>query len=63
MLMHLAVETRRSGASGGLITLERVKVIMYRPQLPEEERSDSWPIHITGSWRAEGTADGAPDTA
>src|SRR5919202_1555573 len=29
---------------GGLITLERAKVIMYRPHLPEEERTDSWPI-------------------
>lgn len=37
---------------GGLITLERAKVIMYRPHLPEEERSESWPIDITGSWRA-----------
>jgi PII-like signaling protein len=35
---------------GGLITLERAKVIMYRPHLPEEERSDDWPIDITGSW-------------
>jgi len=37
---------------GGLITLERAKVIMYRPHLPEEERPASWPIDITGSWRA-----------
>ena len=29
---------------GGLITLERVRVIMYRPDLPEAERTDSWPI-------------------
>jgi PII-like signaling protein len=35
---------------GGLITLERAKVIMYRPHLAEEERSDEWPIDITGSW-------------
>jgi PII-like signaling protein len=34
---------------GGLITLERAKVIMYRPHLPDEERDD-WPIDITGSW-------------
>jgi hypothetical protein len=34
---------------GGLITLERAKVIMYRPHLPEEERED-WPVDITGSW-------------
>ena len=36
---------------GGLITLERAKVIMYRPHLPDEERPASWPIDITGSWR------------
>jgi hypothetical protein len=35
---------------GGLITLERAKVIMYRPHLAAEERSDDWPIDITGSW-------------
>ena len=37
---------------GGLITLERAKVIMYRPHLREEERTDSWPIDITGSWQS-----------
>ena len=37
---------------GGLITLERAKVIMYRPHLPEEERTDGWPIDITGSWQS-----------
>ncbi len=35
---------------GGLITLERAKVIMYRPHTPEEERPDDWPVDITGSW-------------
>lgn len=35
---------------GGLITLERAKVIMYRSDLPPERRSGSWPIDITGSW-------------
>ena len=35
---------------GGLITLERAKVIMYRPHLAEEERPEEWPIDITGSW-------------
>jgi PII-like signaling protein len=35
---------------GGLITLERAKVIMYRPHLPEDERPHEWPIDITGSW-------------
>jgi hypothetical protein len=38
---------------GGLITLERAKVIMYRPHLPEEERNESYPIDITGSWEAQ----------
>jgi PII-like signaling protein len=32
---------------GGLITLERARVVMYRPDLPPEERTDSWPI-VTG---------------
>jgi uncharacterized protein len=36
----------------GLITLERAKVIMYRPHRPEEERGADWPIDITGSWEA-----------
>lgn len=29
---------------GGLITLERVRVIMYRAGLPPEQRTGSWPI-------------------
>lgn len=29
---------------GGLITLERTRVIMYRPELPPGDRTDSWPI-------------------
>jgi len=29
---------------GGLITLERANVIMYRADLPEEQRTGSWPI-------------------
>jgi PII-like signaling protein len=29
---------------GGLITLERVRVIMYRPELPPEQRTGGWPI-------------------
>lgn len=29
---------------GGLITLERVRVIMYRPHLDPGERTGSWPI-------------------
>ena len=31
---------------GGLITLERARVIMYRPELPEDERTASWPIDL-----------------
>jgi PII-like signaling protein len=34
---------------GGLITLERAKVILYRPHLPNEEGRE-WPIDIIGSW-------------
>ncbi len=33
---------------GGLVTLERAKVIMYRAALPPEQRTGSWPIDITG---------------
>ena len=33
---------------GGLITLERVKVIMYRGKVPPEQRTGSWPITLTG---------------
>jgi len=29
---------------GGLITLERARVIMYRPGLPEGERREGWGI-------------------
>lgn len=31
---------------GGLITLERVRVIMYRADLSEAERTGSWPIDM-----------------
>jgi len=31
---------------GGLITLERAKVIMYRADKPVEERTGSWPIDL-----------------
>lgn len=34
---------------GGLITLERAKVIMYRAELPPERRTGSWPIEISGA--------------
>ncbi len=33
---------------GGLVTLEKVRVIMYRAALPEEERTGSWPIDLGG---------------
>jgi PII-like signaling protein len=33
---------------GGLITLERAKVIMYRAELPPDRRTGSWPIDVTG---------------
>jgi PII-like signaling protein len=32
---------------GGLITLERARVIMYRPDLPLEERTEGWRIERT----------------
>jgi hypothetical protein len=35
---------------GGLITLERARVIMYRADQPPERRSGSWPID-TGATR------------
>lgn len=35
---------------GGLITLERAKVIMYRPDIPPDQRRPSTAIDITGSW-------------
>lgn len=34
---------------GGLITLERVNVIMYRPHEIEDERPDDWSLDMTGS--------------
>lgn len=33
---------------GGLITLERVNVIMYRPHEREDERPDDWSLDATG---------------
>lgn len=36
---------------GGLITLERARVIMYRPHLPEDQRTGSWPIDLGESNR------------
>lgn len=34
---------------GGLITLERAKVIMYRAEVPPERRTPNWPIDVTGA--------------
>jgi PII-like signaling protein len=36
---------------GGLITLERARVIMYRPHRPEDEEGDDWSVDVTGSWQ------------
>ncbi|HEU4749400.1 MAG TPA: DUF190 domain-containing protein [Gemmatimonadaceae bacterium] len=44
---------------GGLITLERVKVIMYRQHKREEEEPDDWSIDLTGSWRVHETEENA----
>lgn len=42
---------------GGLITLERVKVIMYRPHREGEAEDsttpDDWSLDITGAWPAQ----------
>ena len=38
---------------GGLITLERAKVIMYRANLPSEQRTASWQMDMTGLWNSE----------
>jgi uncharacterized protein len=43
---------------GGLITLERAKVIMYRPDLPVDQRRASAAIDITGSWETGAERDG-----
>lgn len=37
---------------GGLITLERARVIMYRPHRPEDETADDWTLDVAGSWQA-----------
>lgn len=36
---------------GGMITLERAKVIMYRPHQSEDEAPDDWSLDVTGSWQ------------
>lgn len=39
---------------GGLITLEKVRVIMYRANLPPEQRTEGWAIDVGGSGPAAG---------
>ena len=40
---------------GGLVTLERVTVIMYRPHRPgDAEQPDDWSLDVTGAWPADG---------
>jgi PII-like signaling protein len=34
---------------GGLITLERAKVILYRAEVPPDRRTPSWPIDMRGA--------------
>jgi PII-like signaling protein len=46
---------------GGLITLERARVIMYRPDLPPEERTGSWEIERTGRWQPESPEPPSPE--
>jgi len=43
---------------GGLITLERAKVIMYRANLPPERRTASWQMDLTGLWDSDDPKDG-----
>jgi uncharacterized protein len=37
---------------GGLITLERATVIMYRPGTRDDTATEGWSIDMTGSWEA-----------
>lgn len=37
---------------GGLITLERARVILYRPDAPAGGGDESWSLDVTGDWRA-----------
>ena len=45
---------------GGLITLERAKVIMYRPHAREDEEADDWSLDVTGSQPAVRPGDQVP---
>jgi len=42
---------------GGLITLERAKVILYRAEVPPEQRTGSWPIAVSGAGARKGNED------
>jgi PII-like signaling protein len=42
--------------TGGMITLERVKVILYRPHAADEETADDWSLDVTGSWQVPGVS-------
>jgi hypothetical protein len=44
---------------GGLITLERAKVIMYRPHELADEEADDWSVDVTGSQLAARPSDQA----
>lgn len=37
---------------GGLVTLERARVILYRPDAPPGEGDESWTLDVTGDWRS-----------
>jgi PII-like signaling protein len=45
---------------GGLITLARARVIMYRPDLPADERTSSWEIDRIGRWQSDEPPEGTP---
>lgn len=45
---------------GGLITLERAKVIMYRGHVSEDRRTASWPIDVTGDLQTPKPPDETP---
>jgi len=46
---------------GGLITLERARVIMYRADLPPDERTGSWSMDVTGRWQVDAPKPDEPD--
>jgi Uncharacterized conserved protein len=33
---------------GGMVTLEKIRVILYRPHKPEEEGPDDWSLELPG---------------